>query len=310
MVSDSDCGVGMITLVWRHHIALTDISSMDCQKYRFWRALRPFSFTVALCACLTGIAAAFAAGFSAPLTAVLVIGAGVLLQAGVNLINDYADLPLLEGMPAGVEAQRCIRRNFQLGLGCFASATIIGFYLVAQTGLSLLWICLIGLIGALTYTLDPVNYKARGLGVVLVFWLMGVLMISGSYLAISGTLSTAVLWQSVPVSLLVALLLLSNELRDYEADRRDRIATLAGRLGYSTACSLYKLLLSLAYLVAGVLWWQGLLQSFWPVLLSTVAVVAPLRQLNQPAERRVALTPLTGRLLTLFGLLYCYGLVA
>lgn len=282
---------------------------MDCEKYQFWRALRPFSFTVALCTCLTGIAAAFSAGFSAPGLAALVIVAGLLLQAGVNLINDYADLPQLARIESAAAAAM-VRRNFQVGLFCFALAAVIALYLVAQAGLMLLWISLIGLAGALTYTLNPVNYKARGLGVVLVFWLMGVLMVSGSYLVIAGSLSTAVLWQSVPVSLLVALLLLSNELRDYESDREEGIGTLSVRIGFSTACSLYRLLLVLTWGSAFVLWQQQLINVVWPLLLVLPAVWAPLAMLGKPREARKALTPLTGRLLTLFGLAYCYCLVA
>ena len=285
---------------------------MDCQKYQFWRAVRPFSFTVALCACLTGIASAYAAGIVEPLLSVLVLLAGVLLQAGVNLINDYADLSLLRGRSCDgiAEAVARIRRNFRAGLACFALAAVIAFYLIAQVGLALLWLCVVGLVGALTYTLNPVNYKARGLGVVLVFWLMGVLMVAGSYLAVAGQLTETVIWQSVPISLLVSLLLLSNELRDYEADRRDQIGTLTVRIGYERAVLLYRLLLAGSYLSVFLLWWQQLLPQFWPLLLTLPVAIAPLRLLRKPAPERIPLTPKTGRLLTLFGIAYCVALIA
>lgn len=284
---------------------------MDCRKYQFWRAVRPFSFTVALCTCLTGIAAAWAAGFVDSERAILVLVGGVLLQAGVNLINDYADLTQLRSdNGTGYLAMQLIRRNFQAGLSCFALAAVLALYLIAQVGLPLLWLCLVGLAGALSYTLDPVNYKNRGLGVVLVFWLMGVLMISGTYLVIAGSFSLAVVWQSVPLSLLVSLLLLSNELRDYEADQRDGIGTLSGRIGYRRACQLYVVLLLAAYASAALLWHYGLLPQCWPLLLTLPALVSPLKLLRAEAQPRVKLTPHTGRLLTLFGLVYCYCLVA
>ncbi|MBY4678592.1 prenyltransferase [Marinobacterium arenosum] len=284
---------------------------MDCSKYQFVRALRPFSFSVALIACLSGIASAYGAGYSNwPLAAMVLLG-GVLLQAGVNLINDYADLELLAEISDGEAAlaSRAIRSNFAAGLGCFLLATLIALYLIAQVGLPLLWISLIGLAGALTYTLNPVNYKQRGLGVLLVFWLMGVLMVSGSYLVVAGRLDMAVVWQSLPISLLTSLLLLSNELRDFEADRRDGIGTLAVRIGYRAASRLYRLMLLAVYLCAALLWQQGLISLFWPLLLTLPLLAGPLKLLSANEFGRKPLTPLTGRLLLLFGLIYCYCLL-
>ncbi|MCV6588596.1 MAG: prenyltransferase [Marinobacterium sp.] len=277
-------------------------AAMDLRKYHFWRALRPFSFTVSLFACLTGIAVASSEGIVEPLRALLVVMAGVLLQAGVNLINDYADLPLLaEQGDIAHQAREQVRRNFQAGLGCFVLAALVAFYLIAQVGLPLLWVCIVGLAGALCYTLEPVNYKARGLGVVLVFWLMGVLMVCGSYMALAGELGQPVLLFAIPFSFLVSLLLLSNELRDYESDLCDGIGTLSVRLGYRWACRLYQLLLLLAWLTALVLDWQ----RFWPLLLVLPLVWTPLQLLDGAVAARRRLTPLTGRLLTAFSMVYC-----
>jgi 1,4-dihydroxy-2-naphthoate octaprenyltransferase len=285
---------------------------VDLTKYQFWRALRPFSFTVALVICLTGITSAAVSTVIDPCAAVLVLLAGLLLQAGVNLINDYADRhqvrrETLPGMD-GTLALRRIGYNFNAGLCCFLLAAVIGLYLVSRAGLPLLWLALVGIVGALGYTLEPINYKRRGLGVVLVFWLMGVLMVAGSYYAVSGELSATVLWQSLPVSLLTSLLLLSNELRDYEADRAAGIRTLTVRIGYTQAGRLYIAGIAGAFASAAALWLSGSLSSLWPLLPALLCLKAPLVLINRPSEQRTPITPLTGRLFLVFGIGYCLAL--
>ncbi|WP_370279438.1 prenyltransferase [Pontibacterium sp.] len=284
---------------------------LDLSKYSFWRALRPFSFTVALVICLTGITSAAVSTSYNLLSAILVLAGGLLLQAGVNLINDYADRQQLRqesDSAAHLMALNRVEQNFRVGMICFLLASVIAFYLVSQVGIGLLWLALIGLVGALGYTLEPINYKRRGLGVVLVFWFMGVLMVAGSYFAVSGELTTQALWQSLPVSLLTALLLLSNELRDYEADQRDGINTLSVRIGFAPAVKLYMTMVLLTYLSAVLLWANGALQSLWPLLPGLLCLPAPYRLLQAEEGQRKPLTPLTGRLFLIFGLGYCLAL--
>ncbi|WP_169828924.1 prenyltransferase [Marinobacterium jannaschii] len=280
------------------------VAVMETDKYCLRRALRPFSFSVALITCLTGILTAAADGFGDPLRILAVLCGGVLLQAGVNLINDYSDLDALR-QPDAVQQ---VQRNFRLGLGCFAVATLIALWLITQVGSSLLLLCSVGLVGALGYTLKPINYKARGLGVVLVFWLMGVLMVTGSHLAISGEWSLKAAVLSLPLSVLVALLLLSNELRDIESDRADGIETLTVRVGYQHAARYYRIALLAVCILTAVLLIAGYLASIWLLLPSILLLPGLLRLLRSSPQVRRALTPRTGRLLLVYGVGYCLTL--
>ncbi len=274
----------------------------DFSKYRLLRALRPFSFSVALITCLVGIVAASGTDNFNPFTAVIILSAALVLQAGVNLINDFSDLNEL----ADQQIRALIRRNFRYGLGCFVAATALGLYLVAQVGAELLLLFLLGLGGALGYTLEPVNFKRRGLAVVLVFWLMGVLMVAGSYYIMTDTLTAAIVWQSVPVSLITSLLLLANELRDEQSDRQSGIGTLTVRIGYRYSNMLFMVLLVAVFFIAGGLWWSGLLQSGWWLLSVPLALWLWLRL--RSGKQLETLPPLTGRFFLLFGLLYCVSL--
>ncbi|WP_372741722.1 prenyltransferase [Neptunomonas sp.] len=283
------------------------MKNISKDKYKFSHALRPFSFAVALVACGAGVSLAWVEGWRNPASILLVFLGGVLLQAGVNLINDYADLSEKSALKA-TQAD-AIKRNFQIGIGCFIVAAGIGIWFVYQIGFAFFVLCIGGLAGALGYTLKPVNYKTRGLGVVLVFWLMGVLMVLGSYLALTGHWNTNVIWFSIPVSLLVSLLLLSNELRDYEADKHATIQTLVVRLGYQKGILIYKALVAAVGLSVMLLAWRFNQPWLLSGLLSFVFLPRLIDLLQADASERGPLTSGSGQMLMVFGVLYNLSLL-
>lgn len=280
-----------------------------------WQALRPFSFTIALVSCLLGVVLARVEGAFRWPEALAVLAAGVLFQAGVNLINDFFEfkqgrlddkLPLLR--IAGHARSRLEWQIFATGLACLALIGPIGLWLSWRAGWRLLVLGLAGVVGAYAYTGEPFNYKRRGLGVPLVFLLMGVAMIAGSQLAVAHRFTPSSLVVAVPVSALVSLLLLSNELRDFEDDGRHGIRTLTVRLGYRAGVAIYWALLLLAYGGALLLWAIGLLPAPWLLAPSLLALPAPLRLLHAARQERRPLVPLTARLHFVFGLGFaaCY----
>ncbi len=278
------------------------------KSFTFVAALRPFSLVVAMVSCGLGILlAAPSSGPEIALAAAVLIS-GVLLQCGVNLINDRADLQFICPLtPKMVKIRRQIERNFLVGIACFAVAAVIGLGIALQAGLAVAVIGLVGIFGAYAYTQEPFNYKRRGLGVVFVFVLMGVLMVQGAYIAISGGFSLRVLLHSLPISCLVSLLLLSNELRDYERDAADGIRTLCVSIGVANAVRLYWLLIAAAYLLTASTVLAGELRpSAWPLL--PLLLLPAIGRVLATGERR-PLTPLTGRFLLLFGLGYALALV-
>lgn len=281
---------------------------MLAEKYLFRQALRPFSFSVALVVCLTGILAANAVEQINLFIAVLILAAGLLLQAGVNLINDYSDLSF---RAVKTDAQSCkrIRQNFRFGLICLLVAAVIGLFLIYRSGWVLLLYAVIGILGALGYTLEPVNYKRRGLAVFLVFWLMGVLMVTGSYYILTLQLNYEIFLISVPVSIYTSLLLLSNEIRDYESDSDAGIKTLSVRIGYERAEKLYLILLAAIYVGALSVSFLTTLTHAWLVVFSLPVALLPIKYIPSAPEDRKPVTPLTGKSFLLFGVLYCLALV-
>ncbi len=275
-------------------------------RYRLIAALRPFSLVVAVVSCALGIALAWRDGHSDPLLAMWVMLGGILAQAGINLINDVEDLGGADAARAAPDMVAMIRRNQWVGIGCFVAASLIALYLISLRGWPLFWLVLASGISALSYNMGPFSFKHRGLALLQVFVLMGVVMVQGAYLAMSGRFSWNVLWHSLPVGLLVSLLLLSNELRDWEEDGGNAVGTLTVRIGYRNAVRLYWGLVALAYGLSLGLACFGHLPH-WPWLLLPLPLLVPIQRYLEAPERR-PLTPLTGRFFFLFGVGYLLAL--
>ncbi len=279
--------------------------SAESDTTSFRRALRPFSLIVALATCGLGVSLAWLDGARDAGLSALVLFNGLLLQIAVNLINDHRDI---DSTRFSVDQKRAIRRNTHIGYGVMGVAVLIGLYLVSLRGWPLLLLGLVGVFGAWGYTGGQINYKSRGLGILLVFLFMGVLLIGGAYYVVTGDYNLRVFLLSLPFSLLSSLLLLSNELRDYEADLAEGIRTLSVRLGYDFGVRLYYSLSAAVYLISVLLYQAGLLQGVWLLLVTALALWQPLKLLRAPPAMRHRLTPLTGRLYLLFSLAFIASL--
>ena len=270
------------------------------QQYELIKALRPFSLVVAVVSCGLGIFIAWNQGYQNNLIAGLVMLGGILAQAGINLINDIEDLSLLDSDQTAI--RNMIHNNTKIGIICFVIASLIAAYLISIQGIALFILILISALASLSYNIGPLNFKNRGLAMIQVFLIMGIMMVQGAYLSMTGQFSFVVLLHSIPIGLLISLLLLSNELRDWEADQQDNIRTLTVRIGYKNAVKLYWFLVFISYVLAGVYYLYGELQNpLW--LLFVLPLLLPIKQ-QLVAKKRIALTPMTGRFFFLFGMAY------
>ena len=273
-------------------------------KYHFKKALRPFSLPVALVTCGLGIATA--SNFQALNINIvfLILLAGIFLQTGVNLINDHTDIknPLILKQLSKKDISNIVF-NYKIGWLFFLACSIIGLYLASQAGFFLFILAIIGGCGAIFYTTEPINYKRRGLGVILVFFFMGILMVYGAFYAITGEHRFYAIIISLPVSFLTSALLLSNELRDYTSDKKDGLRTLSVRLGYKVGQRLYILCITLGFLsitpviVMNKLWLEALI-----LLPAALLAINAIKALLQAPEHDKSLPPITGRLYLIFGI--------
>lgn len=250
-----------------------------------WKALRPFSLVIAGFSCILGAVLAFRDGSRDWLTAAAALLAGLCLQAGVNLVNDFFEFKHAHE-PASGSRSPMEWLIFGAGLAAMAAAGPIGLFIAWRSGWPVLLFGLVGFAGGYAYTGEPLNYKRRGLGVPLVFFLMGVLMIVGTYYALRKAFSWETVPASLPLSFLVSLILLANELRDEERDRRLGIRTLTVRIGYRRSLLLYFLLLAAAYGSAVLLRAFGLLPHLRFLFFALPFAVPPtVLAFREPARR-------------------------
>jgi 1,4-dihydroxy-2-naphthoate octaprenyltransferase len=288
--------------------------------YRDWfLAARPWSFTMtAISVSVGSTMAAVEGGFSWPLYFLTLIAA-VLMHAASNLINDFDDVRQGVDSP---EVPTALYRPHPLTEGrlrldqvrtaaylLYLLAAAIGIFLAATRGMLVLFLGMIGTAAGITYTAPPLNYKYKALGEFSVFLMWGPLMVTGAYYVQQQTVSADALLISIPFGVLVALVLLANNIRDAAYDRSQGIQTLAIVLGERRGISVYLGLIVAAYLAVVVMSLFGPLTG-WSliVLLSTPLAIKLLRQMARdiPLDADAQ----TAKLDTAFGLLLVLSLVA
>lgn len=287
--------------------------------YRNWfLASRPWSFTMTAISVSVGSALAAIDGpFDWPL-AMLALLSAVLLHAATNLINDYFDVvngvdtvqaataqyrphPLVEGLLPREHVRH-------VAYGLFVLAALIGLYLTLVCGVVVLIIGLVGLLAGLTYTAPPLKYKYVALGEVSVFLMWGPLMVEGAYFVQRQSLSVPAFWVSLPFGVLVALVLLANNIRDMDHDRQRGIRTLAILLGRRMGLNTYIALTALAYAGMLALALTGVM-TMWVLIIfaSLPLAVRLLRQMKRAVPANA--DALTAKLDTAFGLLLVVSLI-
>ncbi len=281
---------------------------------RFYRniilAMRPWSFTMSVFSVsLAAVVAADDGPFSWPLYLITLIGM-VALHAAGNLTNDYFDVK--SGLDTAATATY-IYRPHPLAEGAispglvmlqivvlYALAAGIGLYLASVSGWPVLVIGLLGVLGGFGYTAPPLKYKHHALGEACVFLMWGPLAVEGAYYVQRGRFSLEALLVSLPLGVLVALVLLANNLRDLETDSRSGVRTLAGTLGFPAGRRLFVGLVALAYLAVTLMSVLGPL-SPWSlaVLISLPVAIKLLREVivEPPADADAR----TAQLVTAFG---------
>ncbi|HUJ68988.1 MAG TPA: prenyltransferase [Syntrophorhabdales bacterium] len=281
-------------------------------------ATRPWSFAMSL---ISVAIATLVAAEDGPFLwgwFILVCVGIVCFHATANVLNDYFDTlhevdqpdsPTARYRPQPILTGMFTPRQLLIEGGLLGSVTIaVGLILAFERALAVLWIGTAGFLASVFYTAGPVKYKYRAWGEVFVFLMWGPLMFEGAYVVQRQVLSLKAFVVSVPFGVLVALVLLANNIRDIAYDSRQRIKTVGIVLGHLRAVYLYAALImaAYAYVVAEVL---ARVLSPWAllVLLSLPKAIGLVREVARKVPDEA--DALTAQLNTLFGLLLIAGLI-
>ncbi|HYF25430.1 MAG TPA: 1,4-dihydroxy-2-naphthoate polyprenyltransferase [Baekduia sp.] len=202
----------------------------------------------------------------------------LFIQVGTNLSNDYSDarrgadtedrLGPVRVTAGGLVPPRQVLLATYLTFGL---AVLTGVYLIAIAGPVVLAIGAASILAGVLYTGGPRPYGYEGLGEVFVFSFFGVVAVCGTYFVQAEDLRWEAFALSVPVGLLATAILVVNNVRDIDTDRRAGKRTLAVRLGRERTRGLFAAMVYLAFPLALVPWLGGPLDV--PVLLSWLALV-------------------------------------
>jgi 1,4-dihydroxy-2-naphthoate polyprenyltransferase len=283
-------------------------------------AARPRTLPAAIAPVLVGTAAAVEASRDLRLGAFLAALVGsIFIQIGTNLANDYSDarrgadtadrLGPVRVTSSGLVAPRRVLYATWLAFGV---AVVAGIYLAAVAGPVIIAVGAASILAGVLYTGGPRPYGYAGMGELFVFLFFGLVAVNGSYYVQLERLDWLPFALSIPIGFLSTAILVVNNIRDIDTDRRAGKRTLAVRLGRERTRVLYLALVAGAYPLLGLALWTadgpawGLLG-----LLSVPLAAKPVRSVLTASDGpslNAALAQ-SGALLAAFSLLLTAGLL-
>lgn len=177
------------------------------------------------------------------------------LQVSVNLANDYFDgkagidqpnrLGPIRPSQAGTLSQQHLLTAI---VSSCLIAVITGLYLVYLGGWLFLLLGLLSLAGVYSYSGGRMPLASNALGELAVFLFFGWLAVMASYYLQTFDLQWSLFFPASEIGLLVAAIMLVNNTRDIQTDKRAGKMTLAVRLGQEKSYFLYYLCLLVPFL--------------------------------------------------------------
>jgi 1,4-dihydroxy-2-naphthoate octaprenyltransferase len=287
---------------------------------RIWlMASRVRTLPASVAPVLVGTALAGYLGIFHPLRFVAALIGAIFIQVGTNLSNDYSDARRGADSedrlgPVRVTAGGLVppRRVLVATYVSFGVAVLAGVYLIVVAGWQLLLVGAASILAGVLYTGGPRPYGYEGLGEAFVFLFFGIVAVAGSFFVQVRHLNWEAFALAVPVGLIAAAILVVNNIRDLETDRRAGKRTLAVRLGRERTRAMYAVIVYLAYVLAPVTWWFGPLRAWlllpWLTFPLAVGLVRTVRNRTDGTSLNAALAR-NGMLQLAFCVLLSAGLL-
>jgi 1,4-dihydroxy-2-naphthoate octaprenyltransferase len=185
-----------------------------------------------------------------------------LIETGKHAINEAVDYytgvdrfvaankqtPFSGGRRTIVDGKLSLLEVSIIGLLTMGAAALVGLYIVVFREPSVIWIGLAGFLIATFYTLPPLKFIYNGLGEIAVGITYGPLIVLGTYLVQTHSLSFFPLLVSIPIGVLITNVLWINQFPDYEADKMGNKRNWVVRLGKRRSLYIFAALFLISYL--------------------------------------------------------------
>ena len=282
-------------------------------------AARPRTLSLSMTPVVVGAALAWAIDGKIYALAILAALTGsMFIQLGTNLHNDAADSerggdgPDRVGPPRVTASGLLSAPNVKRGAAvCFATAALLGLYLVAVGGWPILLLGIFSIVAGWAYTGGPLPIACTPLGELFVIAFFGVGAVGGTYWLCAAYLGAPALAAGLALGLLTGAVLLVNNFRDVEADARVGRRTLAIVAGPQGTGWIFAGLMLAPYALLPLIGRDLSHGHVWPALATLpLAIVLIYRFLHEPRGRGFnRILVWTVQIQLLFSLLLAAGLV-
>ncbi|GAA0325864.1 1,4-dihydroxy-2-naphthoate polyprenyltransferase [Bacillus carboniphilus] len=302
------------------NVEATTPMQMKNQGFKvWWQLLRPHTLTAGFVPVTIGTALALQDGEFNVLLFLAMLIASLLIQAATNMFNEYYDYVRGLDNENSVGIGGAIVRDgvkpktvLTIALSFFGIATLLGVYICMESSW---WIAVIGLVCMLIaylYTGGPYPIAYTPFGEIVSGLFMGLIIILLSFYIQTGTVTLESIVLSVPISILVGAIMLSNNIRDLDGDKENGRKTVAILIGRKNAVFLLATMFTFSFA-----WIAGLaimnISSYWLLLVILSApkaykAVTGFRGKTKPIEMMPAMKA-TAQTNTIFGFLLTIGIV-
>jgi 1,4-dihydroxy-2-naphthoate octaprenyltransferase len=285
----------------------------------WWQLTRPHTLTAAFAPVFLGTMVALTyEAIHFPLF-IAMLAASVLIQMATNMFNEYYDFKRGLDTEKSVGIGGAIVRNgvkpktvLNLAFLLYGISILIGIYICMETSWGLALVGLVSMLIGYLYTGGPYPIAYTPFGELVSGVVMGMLLILIAFYIQTGTVTTEAILLSIPSMLLVAAIMMANNIRDLEGDKKSGRKTLAILTGRSHAITI-----QMMFFIVSYLWIIGLIifghLTPW-ALLVFLSIPKPINSILifkkylQPLEVAPAMkeTAITN---TLFGLLLGIGIL-
>ncbi|PHR29833.1 MAG: 1,4-dihydroxy-2-naphthoate polyprenyltransferase [Desulfotalea sp.] len=284
----------------------------------WWLAIRPKTLPAAVGPVAVGSAVAMADGRFLLLPALACFMGAMLLQIGVNLANDYFDFKNnidsderqgpVRVTQSGLIAPAAVRRGMIIAL---VLAALVFVYLGVVGGPVIILVGIASVVAAVAYSGGPFPLASNGLGEIFVFIFFGLVAVGGTYYIQAKDLTLVALLAAVPPGLLVTAIMVVNNLRDIDTDKKAGKRTLAVILGRYRTIMEYKFLIVASYITPLYMLVSGMADGFILLPMTTLPM-ARILIIKVECDLGTNLNELlasTARLSLMYSLMFSFGLV-
>lgn len=285
----------------------------------WWNLLRPHTLTAAFIPVTLGTVLALPSGQIHGGLFLAMLFASMFIQIATNMFNEYFDYVRGLDNEKSVGIGGAIVRNgvkpktvLTLAYALFAVSLLLGVYICMMSSW---WIALIGLIcmaAGYFYTGGPVPIAYTPFGELVSGAFMGLGIILISFYIQTGTLTSKAVLVSLPISILVGAILLSNNIRDLVGDKENGRRTLAILAGRKAAVNILLSMFLVSYVLIFVYIFTDIV-GLWSLLVllsvpKAYTAIKEFKQKEKPIELMNAMKS-TAQTNTFFGFLLTIALI-